>query len=540
LVETGRDPSRPAAAAGGGALNSASRAVNMKNLQTPGAEDRLQAAIADPTVVRTASRSYGDTEIQAVVGQDGVRNATASHLELSKDRRGIFGITAQHESSDQINDRANSDLTNNRYSVIFGRKSQNNPSSFFVMGDYEGVDVGLNRGDQPPTGFLSRDEARKPRLILGANLQKNSSSRTRAILQYSKPRVEFTNPLFGDHQETDLESFNAELRHDRRLGRDHYLSAGLFAGKRRQDIDSFLAGFPPFFPDTSFRTNFNIRTTGGYLRDEYQHSKRLSLIGELKVQSTKLDSTFQQIAPFATPPVNISLDRTEVLPTFIAEYRPDLDTGVRLRVRRMFGALRDFQLLSPTDTLLSPLDDLPQLAATGDGISYELEGDHTFGNGSLLHLGLFEMRMKDLQEPTSDFSGAVLPRVRLRGLRAGYEGTLTQDISFFLRTGYTQARDRDSGEQIANMPRWTGEAGVQYLNDEGWFVQPSLYYQSERQRTSGTTAKGFGVVKLRAGKRFGLRSVVFAEILNLTDKKYDILEVEQPGRQFRIGVIGRF
>jgi hypothetical protein len=240
------------------------------------------------------------------------------------------------------------------------------------------------------------------------------------------------------------------------------------------------------------------------------------------------------------PPVKLDLNRTEVLPTLIAEYRPAPDTGVRLRVRRGFGGLRDFQLLSPTDVFLSPLDDLPQLAGAGSGMSYELEGDHTFRNGSLVHVGIFEMRLHDVQEPTSDFSGAVLPNTRLRGLRAGYEGTLARDVSFFLRTGYTQALDRESGGQIANVPRWTGEAGLQYLNDAGWFVQPSFYYQGDRRRINGATAGGFGVLKLRAGKRFGLRSVVFAEILNLTDRKYDILEVEQPGRQFRIGVIGRF
>jgi hypothetical protein len=209
-------------------------------------------------------------------------------------------------------------------------------------------------------------------------------------------------------------------------------------------------------------------------------------------------------------------------------------------LRRVFGGIRDFQLLSPRDVFVSPANDLPVFAAQGVASSLEIEGDHTFRNGSFFRLGLIEQHLSDVQEPSSDGSGAVVPRAHFRAVRAGYEGSFSRDVSFFLNLAYNNVTDRDSSEQIVNVPKFNSEAGIQYLNEAGWFVQPSAYFQSSRRRPDGTNAVSFTTVNLRAGKRFGLRSVVFAEIVNITDKEFDILNVDQPGRQFRVGVIGRF
>jgi tetratricopeptide (TPR) repeat protein len=540
LVETGRDPSRPSAAAGPGALNSVTRALNIQNLQTPGAEDRLQALAQDPTVLRTATRSYGDTEIKASIGGNGARDGEATHLRLSGDRRSIIGLTAQRESFDDINGRDNSDFSADRFGVVVGRKAADSQSSIFAIAQTERLEEGVNKGDQPAVAASSREEARKPRFLIGGNWQHNSNSSTRALLQYVKPEVNSINPLFGDRQDTNVSSYNAEVRHDLRLGRNHYISAGLFAGKRKFDVNLFLAGFPPFFPDQRTRVNNDISIYGAYIRDDYDVNDKLRLIGELKVIHAKGESALQFIEPVSSSiPADIR-EKTAFLPTFIAEYRIGANTGVRLRVRRLFGGVRDFELLSPVDTFVSPLNNLPNLDGIGTGTSFELEGDHTFRNGSFVRLGVFQQNLNNLLEPTADGSGTPVARGRLQGVRLGYEGNISRDVSFFLSGGYTNARDTNADRDIANVPHWTGEAGVFYLHPNGWFVQPSLFYQSARFRSDRSRAEAFSSVNLRVGKRFGLRGMAFIELRNAFDESYDILDVEQQGRQLRAGVIGRF
>jgi tetratricopeptide (TPR) repeat protein len=540
LVETGRDPSRPSAAAGPGALNSVARALNIQNLQTPGAEDRLQALAKDPTVLRTATRSYGDTEIKGSFGDNGALDGEATHLHLSNDRRSIVGLSAQRESFDDVNGRKNSDFSTDRFGVTVGRKAADSPSSFFAIAQTERLEDGLNKGDQPGIGETARSEATKPRLLLGGNWQHNSNSSTRALLQYVKPEVNSTNDLFGDRQHDEVSSYNAELRHDLRLGRKHYINAGLFAGKRKRELNLFLAGFPPFFPDQRTRVNTGLSIYGGYIRDDFDLSSKLRLIGELKVIHAKGESSAELLAPMPLSFPTVTREKTALLPTFIAEYRAGVNTGVRLRVRRLFGSVRDFELLSPVDTFISPLNTLPMLDGVGTGTSIELEGDHTFRNGSFVRLGVFHQNLKDLLEPTADGSGTPVSHGRLQGARLGYEGSISRDVSFFLSGGYTRARDTGADRDIANVPRWTGEAGLFYLHHDGWFVQPSLFYQGARFRSDRSRAAAFSAVNLRIGKRFGLRGMAFIELRNACDESYDILDVEQQGRQLRAGFIGRF
>src|SRR5690606_32327071 len=176
-------------------------------------------------VVRTATRSYGDTEVKLSLGEDGAREGEVSHLRLRNDRRGVLGVTAQHESFDEVNDLSNSDFTANRFGIVFGQKAKDNPSGVFAMAQYERLEEGFNKGDQPAVVASSRINARKPRILIGGNWQHNSKSRTRGLVQYVDVKKALINPLFGDRQDDGVESYNAELRHDRRFGLRHYVSA---------------------------------------------------------------------------------------------------------------------------------------------------------------------------------------------------------------------------------------------------------------------------------------------------------------------------
>ena len=84
-------------------------------------------------------------------------------------------------------------------------------------------------------------------------------------------------------------------------------------------------------------------------------------------------------------------------------------------------------------------------------------------------------------------------------------------------------------QELASVPDYGVEIGVQYLDRAGWFVQPSYAYQGPREQVandaSGTrdSIGGFGIVNARLGKRWGLRYAVFAEVVNAFNHGYSVL-----------------
>src|SRR5690606_2175565 len=136
------------------------------------------------------------------------------------------------------------------------------------------------------------------------------------------------------------------------------LNVGLSIGQRDRDVVS-ITPFPPPLPFVSrVTTSQKIRPLRAYIRDEFRVSDHLALTGELKVQRLSLDSTtLLQIGAAARPPVIIDVEKTKLLPTFIADYRPNAHTGVRLRARRLITGIKDFELLEPHDLFLFSLRD---------------------------------------------------------------------------------------------------------------------------------------------------------------------------------------
>lgn len=544
-IESGRDLTRASSLLSEANLGGALRGLSLQNLQSPGMEDRIQAALQDPTVARIATRSYGDTQIDGVIGDKGRADADFSSLHSSQDRSSLLGVTALTNSRDGA--RFNSDQTTDRIGLMVGQKAKDNPSGVFFLGQFDHINQGLNTGNLSSFAHDARVRISKPSILFGGNLQKSQDSRTRFLVQWTGFDEAADGFSRGSSRQKDGRSYSFELRHDRQIGAKNYLSAGFGLGSARSNTNFFFGAFLPYVPDQKFMTANRVRSAEAYIRDDFSPSKRLTLTGELQLKKLDQNSAVQFTKPVVLPrSFHELVNGVFVLPKFVLDYRLNADTGIRLRVRRVLGAITDFELLRPTELFTALPNGLPRLGIGGRGNSVEIEADHTFSDSSFLRFNFFQQQLSDVQEPSVDSSaGQLVKRARLRGLSASYEGSIGHETTFYLNTTFNDAKDEGRSRAIAFVPRFVGEAGLQYLRRDGWFLQPSYVYQSARfvplaMGTGQEKRAGFGLLNLRVGKRFGLKSAFYAEVVNITDQKFDILGIQQSGRQFRIGASQRF
>jgi len=515
--------------------------LSLENLLTPGAEQRIQAALLDPTVVRVASRSYGDTQLDAQIGEQGTRDLAGSYLTDTPDRRGIRGITGEEQATNGV--RANADSKRDNASFVFGQKAADSPSGVFVTGDYQDSSQGIDNGvASDPFAATQRFHSHFSHLLAGVNIASGERSRVRGLIQVSKA-------LFGEndltstdnHNHFDIRSLNGELRWDDNFTETSLFSAGISLGSRHRQSNAVLANPDPTQPPIQIFASAKVQPYQFYVRDEVQVAPRLTLTGEMQVLRLDTFASTSFIGLAGVPPTQESRQKTFSLPNVIAAYQPDARSGFRLRVRRIAATLSDFQLLTPTDVFLFSYAGLPQpldVLSFADGSSVEIEYDHTFSNASFLRLGAFQ---QDLRQASVLDSGSY-DKARIRGARAGYEGLLSRDLSFLLSGDFNGAYDSEMNLRIAQVPDFDGLASLQYLNRAGYYAQAAYYYQGSRVAADGDRSHlgGFGVLNLRAGKRIGLRSNIFVELNNVFNKQYDILSVLQPSRQLAVGVSQRF
>ena len=183
ITESGLDPSSPLGAIQAANSSGAAQALDIQNIQTPGAENRIQAALQDPTVEREATRSIGDTQFDAEAGSERTRNYDLSYLHDSDDRRGEMGLVAQQDHTDGV--RANADLTDERLGLTLGQKAQDNPSGIFVLAQDESVKSGGDTGETSNRfSATHRAVLNKPLGIIGFNYQLNARQRTRALVEF--------------------------------------------------------------------------------------------------------------------------------------------------------------------------------------------------------------------------------------------------------------------------------------------------------------------------------------------------------------------
>lgn len=519
-------------------IGSAGGAGQIQNLQSPGAEQRIQGFSGDPLVAREAVRSYGDSEAGLIYGQRATLDGAITHAQISRDRRGIYGGNLERQRTDGVRDN-NADRTFDRAGLLFGQKAKNGASSLWALADYENLRQGQNN-DEEDTPFLSnsRFAQQLKRVTLGFNRERDDRQRTRGLLLLDRLDSSDFDTQNPDRSDTNIRSTNFELRHDMQWNTRHHLTAGLSVGQRRRQ------GNFNFFEPLPFRASsaIDLDQQSLYLRDEWQASARLQVIGEMGLRRLKYHRLDQTLEP-QFPDDESQTSNTIGLPNVVVNYRAGQADDLRLRVRRVFVGIDDFALLQPTDVFFLSFDGLPDargFAPIGSGRSAEIEFDHTFANASLLTLGVFQ---RDLNNATL-VGSSTQALARVRGLQGSYEGLLTRDTSFFLRALYNSSLNRDAQSRFAALPNFVGAAGLQFFNRQGVVLQASTVYQSGYNSDLGEDVLvrrgGFGVVNLRAAKRFGLRSSLFLEVNNALNKSYATTTNFQAGRQLRLGVIQRF
>jgi hypothetical protein len=167
-------------------VGSPGTAASLQNLTSAGAPERIQGLSQDPAVPRVASRSYGDTEVNGRVAQDGAYDLELSHLSSTRGDRGVVGVTLARNQEDGV--RANADYTHNEVGFVIGQKKRTSPSGFFAIGQVERTDLGQNR-EFRGSEFLRdvRYRSGLSRLVGGYNFTHGADSRTRVLAQISEP-----------------------------------------------------------------------------------------------------------------------------------------------------------------------------------------------------------------------------------------------------------------------------------------------------------------------------------------------------------------
>lgn len=552
FASSGRDTSRPAGQIAAALESGQSGGLNVRNLATPGANDRIQAAIQDPTVVRTATRSFGDFQLDAVLGENGEREGTLSFLRESSNRRAVYGVGVSRVESEGV--RANADSQITRFSALYGQKESGSPSGFFLSGEWRRDESGLNFGPESNSANVNSRVNRNvsPDLLGGYVRQWNGRSRTRLLVQSS--RAQLNAQVFIGTQQNRLRSENLEIRHDQRVSDSLGWSAGGNIGQRRFDSRDFLPSPDPMAPSITENGLLKARVSDVYVRANWQPRSGLRLSGELKGRRLKRTLNSRVVLTPGPPIPETRAQETSFvgLPLFVASYRLDGQSNLRYRARRHLGSLEDFSFLAPIDIFLFSQREFPELPFFERGRSHELEFDRTLNNASFVRLSVFQFSA----DQGSNSAGELNNGARFRGARLGYEGTFNRETSFFLNAALNQTRGTvligelsSPRQEFTGVPRYQIEVGAQYLSDRGFFVQPSLAYFASRfapDFLEGARTKdgGFALANLRVGKRSGLKSVVFAEISNLFDKFYTVRnqsgEVLQQRRTARIGVTQRF
>jgi len=525
-------------------IGSPESSQSLNNLQTPGADERVLAAVEDPTAVRSATRSYGDTEINAIAGDQPSHDVSASYLTNTNKNSGVAGVSAESEFTHGV--RKDDDNTNNTASFIVGQSAQDKPIGYVLLGSYEQDQEGLDSGAMSDPDFAQERYNRQVTgFTAGFNAKAGPNGRLLGILQANdnmdgQPTSLSTSNTnyYTDHLDTDL--FGGELRYDEDTSTNNRVIGGFSYGNRsRVNEGSFNLYGPPPLNSNQFET---IKPLQGYIRDELNVGRLWSYTFEAQYIQ-EFPTGHATLTGGLYPPFRSRDSKDVVLPYFIADYKPDSSTVVRLRYHRIAASQEDFQLLQPDDDFLISYADLPTATDASSSFistatSTELEIDRTFSGGFFASLGAFRQDSQMLPA----FGGAfACPKGRVQGVQTSFQGAVGKYVSYFILGEFANSEEESPYSRYPGTPNFEGIGTVQYLSRMGMYGQLAYYYQGD-QVTSDTdpSIKGaFGVLDLRIGKRFGLRTNIFGELNNVFNKQYEISGDEQPGTELRVGISER-
>jgi tetratricopeptide (TPR) repeat protein len=526
-------------------VGSPASANDLNDLETPGAAERVQAAIMDPTAVRAATRSYGNTELDGEIGNRESHDVAGSYLTDTDGGSGVAGINGETQFQHGV--RADADDTLNTASLIVGRKTENSSIGYTILGDYQQESQGGDNGYvSTPYGYTGRSNSQDLRLVVGSSIPTGGNGTLMTLLQASdslfgeRDNVPETNPYYNVSH-TDTDSLDVEIRWDDSFSQANQFSTGMSYGTRHR-LSLIDENLEPLTP--SFKVNLWAfdKPFQAYVRDIVGAGNRWSAVGQLNLvqeyPTGVIDTNLTTLIPNSTDRAS----KYTVLPYIIVSYKPDDSSLLRLRFQREAASVTDFSLLAPLDDFLLSYVDLPQAdqAASGvvsTGTSTELEWDKTLRSGSFFSFGAFR---QDLINPGS--VSFPYRTAEVEGFQSSYQGAISKYITYFLLGKFSNQEDTSVPIRIAGIPNFTGISTLQYLNRAGYYCQVAEYYEGDYTSDSfGDPASGaFGITDFRLGRRFGLRSNVFLQVNNVFDKLYVLDYNAQMGTEVLLGVSRRY
>jgi tetratricopeptide (TPR) repeat protein len=533
-------------------VGSPASSTSLNNLETPGANERIQAAVEDPTSVRAASRSYGDTELDAQTATHGGYDLAVSYLADTDGGRGVIGGGAETQFTPGI--RKDSDNGQDTANFVVGQKAQNSGNDYVVLGDFDLTDQGNDSNlASSPYAANERYRSQLSRITTGFRLNTSSGGDVLAILQGSvvpqgdSSNVSPSSPFYSiAHWEDD--SLDGEVRWDVDPASSNSFTFGASYGDRRR-LNTNTVTLPAPFGSLVTQIHDGINPLQAYIRDDMSTGRKWSFVGQLQLEQEVFDG--QETAFGST--TFIRTGTTTVLPYLVAQYKFDRRTVVRVRYQRTMYELQDFDLLTPTDDFLITYADLPQPAiddyTLSADTSTEIELDRTESRGAFASVGVFRQDLGSSGNLVNLGSLGSLNSARVQGVQASYQGELSSQFSYFLFGAFNSVEGVPGlvfppttvSSRGALIPDFDGVGTLQYLNRLGEYSQLAYYYQGDRPSgTPGSDFGAFGVLDLRVGKRFGLSSNIFAEVNNVLDKQYDIVGLPQPGTEVRVGLSQRY
>ena len=554
ILEAGMDLSHPLGAIDAVTQGGPAQTMSLQNRQAPGLEDRLQAAIADPTVVRVASRAFGDTQVDGLLGEEHTTHASLSYLHEAPNRRSVVGVTGSLQQTDGV--RANADRLDEEAGLDYGWRAPDHRIGVFALLQFDRSVFGADTtAISKPYNQFQRAAYETPYYLLGGTRQWTAQQQTSVVVTTERPYNDVTNSSSNQSLAQHFQLRHAEVRHDLQWA-DHVLSAGMGYGHGALVSDTFFPSpMPPLLPDMRSTLDQEVEWQEAYLHGTLHLSPSVALIGEVRADRVINTTT----TAFTSPPLPTTVkheDTTEVLPSMAVTCQLTARDGLRLRTQGATGSIDGYQLLLPTEVFLFPTSDLPHLKVGGRARSYALEYDHTFTNASTVWLGVIQEQAWNTQDADTE----VLDQLTYQAVKARLESVLTPTTTGFASLSFVNSHgivnfdgtQRSPEEELSDVPRFTGEVGLQYLNTRGWFFQPSYGYSGSRFQAHDPASPsaprlrigGFGIANVRVGRRWGLHTSCYVEVSNLFDRQYTVLsqttEQFMPGRQLRVGISQRF
>ena len=530
-------------------IGSPASSSNLADLDTPGANERIQAEVLDPTAIRSATKSYGDTELDALDGGSLSNDEAISYVGDTNGSSGVVGVDGGHQFERGVRDNDDTDF--NQASLIDAQKIWDGKAGYVLLGDYEQINQAADNAVQNlPYEAAVRANSQLTRMTGGFNIATSSVSRLAVLVQEDdemfgdRPIVSLLDPYYNNLH-IDTESLDAEVRWDDSPARDNLLTAGLSYGERRRTYTATNSISPGEF--ITLQGYQEVSPFQSYVRDVYRANARVTLTGQVQYIKAVPTSLLDPIPAFGIPSMYADVSKSFVLPYVVLSYQSNGSTIYQIRYRRIGSTIDDFELLNPVDDFLTtfvnfPIADEVDTSVVAEGTSTEFEYDKTFGNASFFSLAAFDQHLAESSFSYTTQVVGTYPSETNTGVQASLQGAISSNTSYFSLLQYNSAWDNIQKDSIAQLPEFDGIYTLQYLNPQGLYDQASYYFQTSRilGDTNRATTGGFGIIDLRFGKRFGLRRNVFLELNNLTNVPYDILNDIQPGREVRVGISQRY